>query len=350
MVIQRVSSLDLGYQTGDLSVYPQAKDTKDQLYTAKNNAETKLKQTLTYSGKVIIVEDNTNFPDKGLLRIGPPPGKPGEAELIYYDKKTKGIFQDLIRAFAGSKQNLWQAGSWVTNAVMAEHHNAIKDAIIQIEKNLGLKKFPDKDSLNGILVAQETRFLAPRPLFRAYPTKGAPPLRVRFQNFSTGPLVRFLWDFGDGTNSVEKHPIHTYQNEGIYTVKLSVITSLGAQGIANKDNYITVDEEEKQPFFYVTPLQGVSKETANKLGGSATTFTFVDQTDGQISQRYWIFDGAGTHKGQVVEGSSLPEYDPNIHTTTFVYDKPGEYEPSVLILFESQKLKRAYLRNKITVT
>lgn len=349
MALERNSSLDPGYQAGDLSLFPLAKDTKEQLYEARNNAETKLKQSLTYGGKYVIVEDNSAFPPKGLIRVGPPAGKPGEAELIYYDKKVTGLFKTIIRGFAGSRQNQWPAGSWVTNAVMAEHHNAIKDAVLNIERNLGTEEFPDPESLNGILKEQENRFLAPKPLFRAYPIKGPPPLRVRFQNFSTGALVRYLWDFGDGTTSVEKHPVHTYQNEGIFTVKLNIITSLGAQGLVTKSNYITVSEEERTPFFYVTPSQGYSKETADSLGIEPTVFRYVDQTDGDVTQRYWIFDGPGESDGVPVTTESVPQFDPNIHTTNYIYDKPGTYEPSLLILFENQRLKRAFLREKITV-
>lgn len=352
--MSRIASTDVGYEAGELSLFPQAKDSKYQLYEATNNSQTTLKQSLTYAGKYVIVEDNSNFPSNGLLRIGPPPGKPGSAELVYYDTKTAGTFRNLIRGFAGSRQNPWPVGSYVSNAVFAEHHNSAKDAIIQIERDLGTKELPDELSLNGILSAQETRFLAPRALFRAFPFRGAPALKVRFQNFSTGPLIRYLWDFGDGTTSTEKSPTHTYLKEGIYTVKLNIITTLGAQGVVTKSNYIVVSEEEKQPFFYTTPSQGYSTQTATArtLAGTPTdptTFGFVDQTDGDIVQRYWIFDGDGRHDGVQVETQSIPEYDPNIHTTTYVYDKPGEYEPSLLILFENQKLKRVFLKEKITV-
>lgn len=346
----RNSSLDIGYTTGDLSVFPEAKDSKDTLYEARNNAETQLRQTLSYNGKYIIVDDNSKFPEKGLLRVGPPAGQPGAAELIYYDSKTTGIFRNLIRGFAGSRQNPWPVGSWVANAVMAEHHNAIKDAVIQIEKNLGTEENPTEESLNGILKSQETRFLAPKAIFRAHRLEGPPPLKVRFQNFSTGPLVRYLWDFGDGTTSVEKSPIHTYQAEGIYSVQLNVITSLGAQGITYKKNYITVSEETKSPFFYVLPQQGYSKETAEALEIEPTEFSFVDQTDGDITQRYWIFDGAGTVNGEEdIDGTSYPVFDPNIHVANYVYDKPGVYIPSLLILFENQNLKRAFLKGEILV-
>lgn len=349
MATQRVSTLDLGYQTGQLSLFPLAVDTKAQLYQATNNAETQLKQTLTFNGKYIVVDNNDAFPPSGLVRIGPPAGQSGNSELVYYDQKVQGVFRNLIRGFAGSRQGQWSAGSAVVSSVMAEHHNAIKDAVIQIETDLGTENNPDAASLNGILKDQELRFLSPKPLFRAFPVVGPPPLRVRFQNFSTGPLVRYLWDFGDGSTSVEKSPIHTYLADGKYSVKLNIITSLGGQGIQNKSNYITVDDQERIPFFYVTPKTGLSKETATRLGVEPTTFSFVDQTDGNIFQRYWIFDGSGTSDGVAVGNQSLPVHDGNIHTANYVYDKPGSPSPTLLVLYANQSLKRAFLKDIITV-
>lgn len=340
----RISSLDTGYVSGNLSVYPEARDNWETLYRATNNAETVLKQSLTYSGKFLVVEDTSKFPDNGLLRVGPPAGKPGAAELIAYESKTASTFNTLQRGFAGSRQNQWQAGSSVTGGVMAEHHNAVKDALIQIENNLGLKDFPAEESLNGILKAQEVRFLAPKPLFRAFPTKGAPPHKVTFQNFSGGEAVRFLWDFGDGSQSVEQNPTHIYQTEGAYTVRLNLITSTGAQGVATKSNYITVSNDEKVPFFYVSPVTGYSVQTAAAmtLGGNPTdptSFQFVDQTDGTVVNRYWVFD----------DGESEAVDNPNSHTTTHQYATPGVYEPSLLVVFASQQLKRVFITDKVTV-
>lgn len=352
MAVNRITSQDTGYITGSLSVYPEAQDSPYQLYQAVNNAQTALKQSLTYSGKYIIVENNDQFPSSGILRIGAPPGQTGAAELVYYDTKTAGVFQNLIRGFAGTRQNPWPLGSVVSQGVFAEHHNSVKDAVINLEKYVGLKTQPTSTSLNGILKAQENRFLSPKALFRAYPTKAPPGTKVRFHNFSTGPLVRFLWDFGDGTTSVEKNPLHTYQKEGVYTVKLNIISSLGAQGIATKKGYITISETAIQPFFYVTPNTGISLQTAIEQYGNpnlATTFNFVDQTDGNIVQRYWVFDGPGKHNGVQVDSQSIAEFDPNIHYTSYVYDLPGIYQPSLLNLFDNQQLQRAFLRDNITV-
>jgi PKD repeat protein len=336
----RISTLDAGYQPGDLSVYPDAIDNRETLYEARNNAETKLKQTLTYNGRNAIVLDASGFPNQGLLRIGPPPGTAGNYELIYYGTKTASTFGSLVRGFAGSIQTQWPTNSWVTNSVMAEHHNAIKDAILKIEDDLGVETFPRAESLNGILKELETRFLAPKPIFRAFPLRGVPSLRVRFQNYSGGDPIRYLWDFGDGSTSTEVSPIHTYIREGIYTVKLNVITSLGGQGIATKSNYITVSNDEGITFFYSNSLAGVSAQTAALNSTTPTTFTLVDQTEGPIVERIWNFD----------DGTKVTIDDGDIHSVDHVYDKPGEYVPTLLTIFDNQRLKRIDLADTIRVS
>lgn len=338
---EKISSLDDGYVSGMLSVFPEALDDKESLYEATNNAKVVLKQTLSYNGIRIIVEDTSAFPDNGILRIGPDTGEPGEYEMVYYAKKTKSTFEDLLRGFAGSRQGVWYSGkSYVSNSVFAEHHNAIKDAILNLQTNLGVSELPEAESLNGILKAQEIRFLAPKPLFRAFPIKGPPSLTVRFQNFSTGHIVRFLWDFGDGGTSLERSPTHTYVTEGVYTVKLNVVTSTGAQGIATKVGYIVVDSDEALPFFYVDSITDpYSVQTATTLSATPKEFLFVDQSDGDIVQRNWIFG----------DGETYTQQDPDIHDVTHIYQEPGEYVVSELIQFANGRLKRVELPEPLIV-
>lgn len=323
-MVDKVSSLDLGYSVGDLSLFPEGKDSFDNLYRAKNNADSVLKQNLSVTGKFIVVEDASIFPDRGIVRIG--------SELVYYDNRTSSVLKNIIRGFTGTTVLPWPAGTKVSAAVMGEHHNAIKDAVYNIQHKLGLKENPSKTSLNGILKALENKFLAPRPLFRGFPLFGAPPLQVRFQNFSGGEPIRYFWDFGDGQTSVEKDPIHVYETEGVFTVKLSMITLSGGQGIVTKSNYVTVSNEERLPLFYVDPL----------VGTTSTEFQFVDQTDGDIVQRYWIFS----------DGSTEQIDDPDIHTVTHTYTEPNltGYDPSLLIVFSNGRLKRVTLEDKIVVT
>jgi hypothetical protein len=337
----KLSSVDDGYVSGQLSIYPEALDDFETLYKATNNAKVPLKQTLTYNGIRIIVEDTSAFPANGIIRVGPDIGIAGDFEMIYYAKKTKSTFEDLLRGFAGSRQGNWVSGTnFVSNSVSSEHHDSIKDALLNMEKDTGLKIAPDPESLNGILTAQEIRFLAPKPLFRAFPIKGPPPLTVRFQNFSTGHIIRYLWDFGDGGTSLERSPIHTYVTEGKFTIKLNIVTSTGAQGIATKIAYVEVNVDESLPFFYVDSISNpYSVKTASELHIDPKEFIFVDQTDGDIVRRNWVFG----------DGVSFTQQDPDVHDATHIYDEPGEYAVTELIEFANGRLKPISLPEPIIV-
>lgn len=337
----RLSTLTNGYTTGMLSVFPETLDDFDSLYRATNNSKVPLKHTLTYNANRIIVETTKGFPPNGILRIGSDIGVPGEFEMIYYSSKTNNTFEKLMRGFAGSRKREWKANiNFVSNSVFAEHHNAIKDAIIKMEINCGVYVAPTAESLNGILKAQEIRFLTPKPLFRAFPIKGPSPLKVRFQNFTTGHIVRYLWDFGDGGTSLEKSPNHTYLNEGVYTIKLNVVTSTGGQGVATKVDYITVNNDESLPFFYVESISDpYSQEYASKLSLTPKEFVFVDQSDGDIVQRNWIFG----------DGITFTEEDPDVHDISHIYSKSGTYIVSILIQFANGRLKRVELPEPLVV-
>ena len=57
-------------------------------------------------------------------------------------------------------------------------------------------------------------------------TKGVPPLRVQFSSEGSrdpdGDPLSFRWDFGDGTASTAANPRKTFQNRGVFTVRLTV--------------------------------------------------------------------------------------------------------------------------------
>jgi PKD repeat protein len=318
----RISSLDPGYIAGDLSIYPKALDTPDLLYQVANNASSVTTQGISYNSKFIVVQDASSFPTSGLIKVG--------EETVYYASRTDIAFKELVRGFSGSRQSPWPKGTSVLGSVFAEVHNAEKDAIINIENNIGTSAAPTSTSLNGILQQQESRFLAPTPLFRAFPVTGPAPLEVTFQNLSGGNVVSYLWDFGDGNTSTEASPIHNYTAIGAYTVQLSIVTSLGAQGIITKTNYINIGNNQAQAFFYVEPMVGIA---------GTTVFTFIDQTDGDIASRYWIF-GDGTFE---------TVSDPDVHTTTHTYATAGSYSPSLLVVFTDNTKKNLPLGDEIIV-
>jgi len=46
---------------------------------------------------------------------------------------------------------------------------------------------------------------------------------------SSGTIVSWHWDFGDGMDTLEQHPLHTYGLQGTYPVTLTVETALGCE-------------------------------------------------------------------------------------------------------------------------
>ncbi len=70
------------------------------------------------------------------------------------------------------------------------------------------------------------KFVHPFTNFSSNITKGFVPLSVKFIALSQNG-TGWNWDFGDGSNSTQQSPMHTYSSTGIYTVKLTVSNKAG---------------------------------------------------------------------------------------------------------------------------
>lgn len=68
----------------------------------------------------------------------------------------------------------------------------------------------------------------------------AAPVTVQFNNKSTGTAVSYVWDFGDGTNSSETNPSHSYNTNGNYTVTLVAISTQGCRDTLKKQNLLNI--------------------------------------------------------------------------------------------------------------
>lgn len=72
------------------------------------------------------------------------------------------------------------------------------------------------------------------------PPSGCIPVKVTFTNLSKYADVNsFNWDFGDGTTSQQKDPMHVYSRPGTYTVKLSASNITGQLVTESKPNIIS---------------------------------------------------------------------------------------------------------------
>jgi PKD repeat protein len=75
--------------------------------------------------------------------------------------------------------------------------------------------------------------------FSANVTSGNAPLEVQFTDLSTNDPTSWEWQFGDGATSNEKHPSHTYNEVGAYTVTLTV-SNAAESAVEVKANMISV--------------------------------------------------------------------------------------------------------------
>ena len=121
------------------------------------------------------------------------------------------------------------------------------------------------------IVPQKTVDAVPVTAFSATPAIGSVPLTVSFKDQSTGAPTAWKWTFGDGGNSTEKNPVHTYNKAGKYNVTLTASNANGNNALT-KTGYILVSGVSDAP---------LSRFSASPTSGKAPlTVSFTDQSTG----------------------------------------------------------------------
>lgn len=94
--------------------------------------------------------------------------------------------------------------------------------------------------------------------FTCTPESGPEPLTVSFSDLSTAPgdILTWLWDFGDGSTSSERNPVHEYVADGSYDVSLTVYAAGGEHSTMTKSDLVVVMDADPSADFWATPLSG----------------------------------------------------------------------------------------------
>ena len=125
---------------------------------------------------------------------------------------------------------------------------------------------------------------APAANFTATPTTGIAPIVTNFTDRSSGVPTQWLWDFGDGTSSVEQNPAHNYSNAGTYSVTLTVTNSKGT-ATTTQSNLVTVAVNP--------PLLNAKFTGTPTTGVAPLPVQFTDGSVGGVTAWAWDFgDGA----------------------------------------------------------
>jgi len=137
----------------------------------------------------------------------------------------------------GYQHDIWHletAGSTEENPV----HTYTREGEYQVTLRVYNAAGFDTLRRSGYITVSEV-ILPPEAEFTANRTIGYAPLTVAFTDLSTGRPDSWAWSFGDGENSTDQHPVHTYTEPGSYTVRLSVDNEAGGSTEIWMD-YITV--------------------------------------------------------------------------------------------------------------
>jgi len=135
-----------------------------------------------------------------------------------------------------------------------------------------------------ITVSEKPVTVLPIANFSTNVTIGTVPFSVQFTDLSEN-ATDWTWDFGDGTNSTEQNPVHTYTSAGSYTVNLTVSNADGS------------DSEVKTGYIKVTvssPGKPVASFSASPSSGKTPlTVAFTDKSSNIPTKWKWSF-GDGT--------------------------------------------------------
>jgi len=166
--------------------------------------------------------------------------------------------------------------------------------------------------------------------FEGGPPSGPAPLTVFFDDTSTGKPQSWLWDFSDWPGSTEQNPVHTYQEPGTYTVRLTVakgtqtdtetkysyinVTTPAESGTTVHVEALDMSYTDKGPNHYVDTTVTLRDEN-NKPVVDATVELLTILPDGGMRLRYGTTGPDGTTTFQV-KSSRDGEYISRVEDVT----------------------------------
>ena len=146
---------------------------------------------------------------------------------------------------------------------------------------------------------------APIPNFIASPRPGQP-LTIGFEDQSVGAITNREWDFGDGSphfyvqGPYHPGPVHTYSNDGPFSVTLTV---MGSNGTTNSETAVI--------------NVGPTIEFSPTWGPAPLAVQFNDRSNGGITNWDWNFDDGSAHS--------------STQNPSHTYTNPGTFDITLIV-------------------
>ena len=139
---------------------------------------------------------------------------------------------------------------------------------------------------------------------------------VHFYDNSTGDIIAWIWYFGDGSSSTEQNPVHKYEDNGTYLVRLVVWDKYGQ--MEYKEKYITI--------LNVPPVANAGEDRiVNNLTVTFNASLSYD-LDGYIEKYIWNFGDGNSKEGKIVKHEYEEEGIYNVNLTVIDNDGAKDYD------------------------
>jgi len=136
-------------------------------------------------------------------------------------------------------------------------------------------------------------------------------VNYQFTDQSQGNILKWFWDFGDGSSSYDRNPIHSFPIQGtIFIIKHTISTSDGC--ISTYADTVKINNIIVPPPTFCNAMFYFYRDSVN-MSPVANMFRFVDQSTGNITNWNWNFgDGQSStvqNPSHVFANSVTGNYD-----------------------------------------
>jgi PKD repeat protein len=237
---------------------------------------------------------------------------------------------------------LWDFGDGSTsttkNPAHIYYHDSSYTVILHAFSKTGCEK---------IYSIKDAVIILPRPkaAFSLPFTSGCPPFTAHFQNkYQEGNS--YLWDFGDHTYSTDTNPVHVYNKEGTYSIKLISTNKGGCKDTILMKNYLQLKVPDikyagAKTISGCIPFITTLSDAAS--GNVAWNWDFGDGTSSTLQSPQHIWSKAGkysvtlttiTASGCRITLKDFQVFDLHDYKATFTY-KVSDCPPYVVNFTDS---------------
>lgn len=209
--------------------------------------------------------------------------------VVFFENTSSGDYDECYWDFGNGNQSV------ECNAI------AIYSEPGDYTARLTVRRGSQSSTVSGLIKV----FFDPVPSFEVSTDKGCFPLEIQFLDQSEGvdgPVVSWVWDFGNGRNSSLQNPVQTYTASGEYVATLVVTDANGCKGFIERSEPLSIVSKPEATFEF---SDGVACEVPFQVQFNDGSFSVQPLT------YFWSFG----------DGTSSTEKDP-LHT----YNNIGTYD------------------------